>query len=123
MSQRKQIVGVVVLCALAFLAGRMQAGEAVAQAQGSALTALDYQEMHAADEPLRVRHRHVLPTTGTTTRTCSRRTVSSSTRTRMRASRQGGRVLAKGTRGARHAGRRRLARVQDEAGVDGLEPS
>ena len=45
MSQRKQIVGVVVLCALAFLAGRMQAGEAVAQAQGSALTALDYQEI------------------------------------------------------------------------------
>ena len=45
MSQRKQIVGVVVLCALAFLAGRMQAGEAVAQAQGSALTALDYEEI------------------------------------------------------------------------------
>jgi len=45
MSQRKQIVGVVVLCALAFFAGRMQAGEAVAQAQGSALTALDYQEI------------------------------------------------------------------------------
>src|SRR6185436_11302456 len=45
MSQRKQIVGVVVLCALAFLAGRMQAGESVAQAQGSAFTALDYQEI------------------------------------------------------------------------------
>jgi SnoaL-like protein len=45
MSQRKQIVGVVVVCALAFLAGRMQAGESVAQAQGSAFTALDYQEI------------------------------------------------------------------------------
>ena len=45
MSQRKQIVGVVVVCALAFVAGRIQAGEAVAQAQGSALTALDYQEI------------------------------------------------------------------------------
>ena len=45
MSQRKQIVGVVVLCALAFLAGRMQAGESVAQAQGRAFTALDYQEI------------------------------------------------------------------------------
>ena len=45
MSQWKRIVGVVVLCALAFLAGRMQAGETVAQAQGSAFTALDYQEI------------------------------------------------------------------------------
>jgi hypothetical protein len=45
MSQRNQIVGVLIVCVLAFLAGRMQAGEAVAQAQGSALTALDYQEI------------------------------------------------------------------------------
>jgi hypothetical protein len=45
MSQWKRIVGVVALCALAFLAGRMQAGETVAQAQGSAFNALDYQEI------------------------------------------------------------------------------
>ena len=45
MSQRKQIVGVVILCALAFLAGRMRAGESVAHAQGTAFSALDYQEI------------------------------------------------------------------------------
>ena len=59
MSQRKQIVGVVVLCALAFFAGRMQAGEAVAQAQGSALTALDYQELSSSLTDTR-RDRYVL---------------------------------------------------------------
>ena len=45
MRQQKQIVGVVVLCALAFLAGRMQPAELVAQAPGNTLTALDYQEI------------------------------------------------------------------------------
>jgi hypothetical protein len=45
MSQRKQIVGVVVVCALSFIAGRIQEGAVVAQAPGNALTALDYQEI------------------------------------------------------------------------------
>ena len=45
MSQRKPIVGVVIVCALAFLAGRTQQGESVAQAQAGGFTALDYQEI------------------------------------------------------------------------------
>jgi len=45
MLQLKRVVGVVILCALAYAAGRMQAGSAVVQAQGTTFTAMDYQEI------------------------------------------------------------------------------
>ncbi len=82
------------VAAVAFLAGHGNLAPS-AEAQAGKLTALDYQEIRSWSTATRTAS---IParTTVTTTRTCSPRTACSSTTTPTRATRAGGRVLAKG---------------------------